>query len=164
MAKIFGINGFGKVQLGFPVNINDCDIKPFTVTTDSNYVSDAGIPFGALLTYTGVTQVYGTPDTLASITSADIAGIAVGTNVLLDRTFPEGPDGNAYPKGIAGGCLVRGEIAVKLTGDTPSEGDAVYYDVAEQAFTKSSSSTVACVGFKFSGITEGDVTVINKLY
>ena len=164
MAKIFGINGYGKVQLGFPVNINDCDIKPFTVSSNSSYVPESGIPFGALLTYTGTTQVYGTPDTLTELTSADIAGIAVGTNVLLDRTFPQSLSGDAYQSGCAGNCLVRGEIAVKLTGDTPSEGDKVYFDVSELAFTKTSTSNVECVGFKFSGITEGDVTVINKLY
>ena len=162
MGKIFGINGYGKLQLGFPVNINDCDIKTFTVAADA---PEAGIPFGALLTYGTKTQVYSTPDELDSgLTAAKVAGIAVGTNVLLDRTFPQSDNGDAFARGTSGGCLKRAEIAVKLTGDAPAEGDAVYFKVSELAFTKESSGTVALPNCIFSGVTEGNVTVVNKLY
>ena len=164
MARILGSSGFGRLAVGYPVNINDIDTKPFTVAADA---PATGIAPGALLVKTSAPNVYTTVDpagSAASYSADKMAGIALATNVKLDTVFPQSSGEVTWKRGQAGGVAVRGEIAVKLTGSAPAPGDAVYYDLAQQAFTKSSSSTIALTNMLFTGNTEGNVTVVNIRY
>ena len=160
---ILGSKGYNRLLLGRETNINQVKTKTFTV--------DASVPEGAiypgdLLIFGSKTQVYTKPDkTQAATTYANkIAGIALATNVKLDTKFPQSDVEVGFEPGQQGACVVQGEVVVKLHGNAPTEGADVYYDVANAAFTTSSSNTLQCVGYKFSGITEGNLTVVNRLY
>ena len=160
MSQIFGINGFGKLAVGYPVNINDMDIKRFTV--DSSSLD--GVAPGEPLAFT---TKYG----ILEVMSADkkLAGIAVATNVKLDTVFPQGGSVN-WKAGETGGYATRGEIAVKLDGSAPAPGAAVYYDASKKAFTTATkqsdttTDTIALTNCRFTGLTEGTVTVVDILY
>lgn len=149
---ILGAKGFNKLQLGYEINASQIKTRAFTVAaTEVN-----GILPGDLLAVTGATQVY---KKLA--TSGDkIAGIALATNVKVDPYFPQSEDGVRFLPGDKGGACIYGDVAVKLHGTAPSEGDAVYYSTTNNAFTKDSTGTIAFPGARFTGVTEGDVTGI----
>jgi hypothetical protein len=153
---ILGAKGFGKLILGYERNANQVKTRAFTVaSTETN-----GILPGDLLAVTGATQVY---KKLASTTDK-IAGIALATNVKVDRYFPQSEDGVKFDAGDKGAAVIYGDVAVKLYGTAPSEGDAVYYNLTQGAFTKDSEGNVAFPGARFTGETEGDVTVIFVQY
>lgn len=153
---ILGAKGFGKLILGYERNANQVKTRAFTVaSTETN-----GILPGDLLAVTGATQVY---KKLASTTDK-IAGIALATNVKVDRYFPQSDDGVKFDAGDKGAAVIYGDVAVKLYGTAPSEGDAVYYNLTQGAFTKDSEGNVAFPGARFTGETEGDVTVIFVQY
>lgn len=163
MARILGSSGFGRLAIGYPVNINDIDVKPFTVAADA---PADGIAPGALLVLTSTPNVLTTVDPVGSAGSYTnkIAGIALATNVKLDTVFPQSTGEVTWKRGQSGGVAVRGEIAVKLTGTAPAPGAPVYYDLANQAFTTSSSSTIALANMTFTGNTEGNITVVDIRY
>lgn len=161
MSNILGANGFGRLQLGYEVYSNDVKTKNFIVASDTEMSP------GALLIRTEETQVYTTvktTDSSSTITSDKIAGILLATNVKLDPLFPQSKDEVIFTTGDRGACVVRGEVAVKLDGTAPTEGAKVYYDAAKQAFTAQSSETIEVPNCRFSGITEGSLTVVNVLY
>lgn len=163
MAYILGTEGFGRLSAGYPVNINDVDVKPATVAMTA---PEAGVLPGSLVIFTDKPGVINTVDPLASAESLanKVAGIAVATNVKLDTVFPQSSDGVAWVRGQALGYAVKGEIAVKLTGTAPAPGAPVYYDIANGAFTATSGTNLALANMKFAGNTQGNITVVNILY
>jgi hypothetical protein len=163
MAYILGTQGFGRLSAGYAVNINDVDVKPGTVAMTA---PEAGILPGSLVVFTEQPGVINSVDPLASAESLanKIAGIAVATNVKLDTVFPQSSEEPSWVRGQALGYAVRGEIAVKLTGTAPAPGAPVYYDIANGAFTTASGNNLALANMKFSGNTQGNITVVNILY
>lgn len=161
MGQIIGVDGFKKLLRGHEVNINDIKTKTFTVATG------AEIEAGDILVYTGKTQVYKTIGTTesASTYAGKVAGIALATNVKLDRYFLQSTDDKVkFVGGEHGANVIQGEVAVTLHGAAPAEGDKVYYNVAQKAFTKTSEGMLECPRFAFAGITEGNLTVVRVLY
>lgn len=165
MSNIYGIKGFGRLAEGYPVNINDMDVKPFTVDAAA---PEAGIKPGALLIYTDTYNSFTTTDPVK--TKADyankVAGIALATNVKLDTVFPQGGSVN-WLRGQAAGCAVKGEIAVTFDGTAPKQGAPVYYDITKGAFTAAagtSNANLELTNMRFTGNTEGTLTVVNILY
>jgi hypothetical protein len=153
---ILGKDGFSKLKLGYERNVNQIETRAFTVAATET----AGILPGDLLVCTSATQVY----KKAASASDKVAGIALATNVKVDQYFPQSDDGVKFMPGDKGAVLIHGDIAVKLYGTAPVEGDAVYYDLTNHAFTKSSDGTLALPGARFTGETEGDITVIFVQY
>lgn len=161
MSSIYGINGYGRLAVGYPVNINDVDVKAFTV--DSTAV-ETGIEPGSLLVYTDKFGTVKSPDPVGSaITAGKVAGIALATNVKLDTVFPMGASVN-WKRGEALGCAVRGEVAVKIAAVTIKPGDAVYYDQANAVFTNVVASNVALPQMRFTGNVEGTMAVVDIRY
>lgn len=160
---IIGKNGFSKLLLGREININQVKTKTFTVAAN---IPNSSILPGDLLITTEKAQVYTTPSKTGSVSEYEgkIAGIALATNVKVDPLFPQSSTEVGFEKGQQGACVVEGEVAVKLTGAAPVEGAKVYYSLADAAFTATAGSNLECPGFKFSGITEGNLTVVNKVY
>ena len=158
MAKIYGASGFSQLKLGYEVNVNDTIRKTGTVHADET----EGIMPGQLLVATDVAQVYKTVDSLKSAGSFTnkIAGIALATNVKLDPLFPQSPNGVPFMPGEQVACLIQGEVAVKFTGTAPVEGAPVYFDITNQAFTSTVGSNLALSNMRFTGVTEGDLTVV----
>jgi hypothetical protein len=161
MAKIVGIDGFQRLMLGRETNINQIKTKPFRVSEKATN----GVLPGDLLIRTDTTQVYTTPSFtgLSSEYSGKVAGIALSTNVKTDVLFPQSEDEVKFTSGEAGSCVIYGEVAVSLYGVSPSEGDDVYYLPSQRSFCTSvtgSTSGFKIEGWKFSGITEGNLTVV----
>lgn len=164
MAYILGTQGFGRLAVGYPVNINDVDVKPATVAATA---PEAGIAPGTLLVLTDKPNVVTAVDPLTTAENLKnkIAGIAMATNVKLDTVFPQSNSDVKWLRGQALGCAVNGEIAVKLTGSAPAPGAPVYYDIANNAFTASAgTSNLALANMVFTGNTQGDITVVDILY
>lgn len=166
MARILGSSGFGRLAVGYPVNINDIDVKPFTVAATAPV---DGIAPGSLLVLTSTPNVLTTVDPVESAATYanKIAGIALATNVKLDTVFPQSTGEVTWKRGQAGGVAVRGEIAVTLTGTAPAPGAPVYYDIANQAFTAAAgtgNANIALTNMTFTGNTEGNITVVNIRY
>jgi len=159
MALILGKDGYNQLALGYPINVNDIKAKPFTVAQDEIN----GILPGDLLATTGTSQVY------KKATSKDdkVVGIALATNVKLDPLFPQSKGEPAFEAGIQAAYIYQGEIAVTLSGAAPAEMDEVYYETAEgsEGFTNTSSATaIALPNMVFTGITEGNLTVVRVRY
>lgn len=156
---ILGAKGFGKLILGYERNANQVKTRAFTVAaTETN-----GILPGDLLAVTGATGATQVYRKFAASTDK-IAGIALATNVKVDKYFPQSEDGVKFDAGDKGAAVIYGDVAVKLYGTAPSEGDAVYYNLTQGAFTRDSEGNVAFPGARFTGETEGDVTVIFVQY
>lgn len=154
MAYIYGVNGFTRLAAGYPVNINDCNVKPFTLANDSEPVEA-----GALLMYTAEPNIFSGVSTDAIKGDVKPAGILFATNVKLDTVFPQSDGEVKWYPGQAGGCVITGEVAVKFTGSAPTPGAKVYYDIANQAFTTSNEGVE--IPAKFTGNTQGNLTVID---
>lgn len=161
---IIGVEGYKKLQLGYELNSNDAKVKNFRVAALPTGID--GIAPGDLLVTTAKSQNYSVtdPSAAAATYTGKIAGILLATNVKVDTVFPQSSGEVLFKTGESGGCLVRGEIAVKLYGAAPAENDAVYYNLAQKAFTKTSTNNLSVPNAKFSGITEGNLTVVNLLY
>lgn len=153
---ILGTSGFGRLAKGYEINVNDIKTKTFTVAASET----TGIEGGDCLVATANAQVYASPST----TSDTVVGICLATNVKTDTTFPQSAGEVKFMPGEHGGCVISGEVAVKLHGTAPKEGAAVYYDLTNKAFTATSASTLPCPNMRFSGITEGNLTVVRVLY
>ena len=163
MAYILGTQGFGRLAVGYPVNINDVDVKPATVAANA---PEAGIAPGSLLVLTDKPGVVTSADPVSTVEGFKnkIAGIALATNVKLDTVFPQSNSDVKWTRGQALGCAVRGEIAVRLTGAAPAPGAPVYYSIADDKFTASADGNVALTNMVFTGNTQGDITVVDILY
>jgi len=154
MAKlILGQSGFDQLVLGYETNASQIKTRAFTVAASETN----GIVPGTLLACTSTSQVY------KELTSGSekIAGVALATNIKVDPLFPQSPTEVPFAAGEHASALIYGEIAVKLYGTAPVEGDAVYYDLTNKAFTKTSGGgNVEIPGARFMGKTNGNVTVI----
>lgn len=162
MGHIFGIGGFTKLALGYPVNINDVNVR--TATVDAT--AEDGIEPGALVIATEKYNSVITTDTVGEVLNYEgkVLGIAMATNVKLDPCFPQSKEGIKWMPGEALGYVTTGEVTVKLTGAAPAPNAAVYYDVANGAFTATAGSNLALTNMRFVGITEGTNTVVRVLY
>lgn len=162
MGKIIGLDGFSRLMLGREININQIKTKTFTVAQSAT----VDVLPGDLLIRTNDTQMYITPDgtktstTASSAYSGKEAGIALATNVKTDVLFPQSPTEVGFKKGEQGAVVVYGEVAVKLYGTAPKEGDDVYYNGQNRAFCGQASGDFKISDWKFSGITEGNLTVV----
>jgi hypothetical protein len=153
---ILGQAGFDQLALGYETNVSQIKTRAYTVAaTETN-----GIVPGDLLACTANTQVY---KVLTSATEK-IAGIALATNVKVDPLFPQSATEVKFMPGDHGAALIYGEMAVKLYGTAPAEGDKVYYDLTQKAFTKTSTDNVEVPGARFMGRTNGNITVIFVQY
>lgn len=153
---ILGTSGFSKLAKGYEINVNDVKTKTFTVAASET----SGIEGGDCLVATATPQVYALP----TATSDTVIGICLATNVKTDTTFPQSTGEVKFMPGEHGGCVISGEVAVKLYGAAPTEGAAVYYDITNKAFTATTDNNLACPNMRFSGITEGELTVVRVLY
>lgn len=162
MGHIFGIGGFTKLALGYPVNINDVNVR--TATVDST--AESGIEPGALVIATDTYNSVITTDALGEVASytGKVLGIAMATNVKLDPYFPQSKEGVKWMPGEAFGYVVTGEVTVKLAGAAPKPNDPVYYDVSNGAFTATKGTNLELTNMRFAGITEGTLTVVRILY
>lgn len=153
---ILGQSGFDHLVLGYENNASQVKTRAFTVAaTETN-----GIVPGTLLACTAASQVYKE----LTVSTEKIAGIALATNIKVDPLFPQSATEVAFKAGEHASALIYGEIAVKLYGTAPAEGDPVYYDLTNKAFTKTSTGNVAIPGARFMGRTDGDVTLIFVQY
>lgn len=162
MALIFGAGGYKKLQVGYETNVSDTLRRGFGV---ANSETDGILP-GDLLITTSATQVYARAK--AALTGTQkIAGVALATNVKLDPTFPMSKDGVKFLPGERGAAVIRGSIAVPLTGNAPTEGAAVYYDFTNRAFTGAAGTgnvNIPLPGARFTGRVEGNVAEIYIQY
>ena len=159
MALILGKDGYNQLALGYPINVNDIKAKPFTV--DPSEVD--GILPGDLVAATSVAQTY----KKVTAKTDKVVGIVLATNVKLDPLFPQSKKEPAFEGGTQAAVVLAGEIAVTLQGSAPAEMDDVYYETAtgSEGFTNSSSgTTIALPNMVFTGITEGNLTVVRVRY
>lgn len=159
MSLIYGKDGFKKLQSGYETQVNDSLRRSFAVASSET----AGILPGDLLLTSSAPQVY-TRAAGALQGTQKVAGIALATNVLLDVTFPQSTTEVPFRPGTRGVSLIRGSIAVPLTGTAPTEGAAVYYDYTARAFTGTVGSNIALPGFRFTGKVEGNVAEVFVQY
>lgn len=162
MGQIFGIGGYTRLAAGYPVNINDMNIRTATVNAEQ----EDGILPGQLVIATDVYNSVITTDPVGEVDdyTGKILGIAVATNVKLDPCFPQSKGGVAWLPGEALGYAVTGEISVKFTGSAPTQQQPAYYDIANGVFTTEASGTLALPNMVFSGVTQGNLTVVKILY
>ena len=162
MGQIFGIGGYTRLAAGYPVNINDMNIRTATISKEQ----EDGILPGQLVIATDVYNSVITTDSVAEVAdyTNKVLGIAVATNVKLDPCFPQSKTGTTWLPGEALGYAVTGEIAVQFTGSAPVQNQPAYYDIANGVFTTESSDTLALPNMVFSGITQGTLTVVKILY
>lgn len=160
MSLIHGKDGYKKLLVGYETQVNDSLRRAYVV---SQTQTDGILP-GDLLITTSAPQVYARPAAALS-GSQKIAGIALATNVLLDRVFPMTEGGVPFLPGIRGAAVIRGSIAVPLTGTAPLEGAAVNYDFTAKAYTGTAGAgTIALPGARFTGRVEGNVAEIYVQY
>lgn len=159
MSLIYGKDGFKKLQVGYETQVNDSLRRSFTIANSET----SGILPGDLLLTSSATQVY-THAAGALQGTQKVAGIALATNVLLDPAFPQSSTEVPFKAGTRGVALIRGSIAVPLTGTAPVEGAAVYYDTTARAFTGTAGSNIALSGARFTGKVEGNVAEIFVQY
>lgn len=162
MSLIYGKDGYNKLQSGYETNVNDTLRRSYAVAQSE---TDGILP-GDLLITTSATQTYARCKAALSGTQK-VAGIALATNVLLDPQFPQSKTDVPFKPGVRGAAVIRGSIAVPLTGNAPAEGAAVYYDFTARAYTTeagASSVNIALPGFRFTGRTEGNVTEVYVQY
>lgn len=154
---ILGASGFDKLALGYELNVSQIRTRGFTVAATES----SGIVPGDLLAVTSSPYVY---KKFANKDTDKVAGIALATNVKVDPIFAQSATEVKFEAGERGAALVQGDIAVKLHGTAPTEGAAVYYSVAQGAFTATSTDNYEVKGARFTGQTEGNVTVVYVQY
>lgn len=159
MSLIFGKDGYSKLLAGYETQVNDSLRKSFAVA----HAQTDGILPGALLITSSAPQVYSRPAAILSGTQK-VAGIALATNVLMDKQFPMTEGGTPFMPGERGAVLIRGSVAVPLTGNAPTEGADVYYDFTAKAFTATLLGNISLPGARFTGKVEGNVAEIYVQY
>lgn len=161
MGLIFGLNGYGKLLAGYPININDAVVKTGSVATDA----ENGIKPGDLLVFTDKFGVYGVVDSVKSASdyTNKIAGICMSDNVKLDTVFPQKGE-VAYMPGQGINVMTRGAVGVEITGAAPVPGAPVYYDIANGKFTTVSTSNLALPNMRFTGQVDGTLAGVEILY
>lgn len=159
MSLIYGSGGYNKLLVGYETQVNDSLRRSYMVSK----AQTDGIKPGDLLITTSAPQVYARPS--AALSGAQkVAGIALATNVLLDKQFPMSDGEVTFSPGVRGAAVIRGSVAVPLTGTAPVEGAAVYYDFTAKAFTATSTDNISLPGARFTGRVEGNVAEIYVQY
>lgn len=176
MNPLFIKNKYAGLKKGYPVYINDVTVRGYTAKPG------ADIEVGSLLVRTDTPKLYeSVQNKSAAVTDAnEITGIAMATNVQLNRAYPGGDDPTSVPGGTQGDNAFIGEIPVEFVGDAPDENAPVYLITvagtdpdALKGLVTANSTTSAALGtklllpqFKFTGLTDeaGTLTVIRKLY
>jgi hypothetical protein len=168
---------YDTLKEGYPVYINQDDIRAFTVLNTSN-----GVSFGSLLALTGTTKVYEAAENLVSGTITDansIIGVALAPNVKLNTVYPGGFGTNiGLQGGDQGDNMSKGEVAVQYFGSVPDENDPVYLitangdqPVAQLGRVSADSTSVGTEvklllpQFRFAGVNDdaNALTVLRKL-
>ncbi len=159
MSLIYGKDGYNKLQCGYETNVNDSLRRSFSVAS----AQTDGILPGDLLITGAASQVYSRP--AGALAGAQkIAGIALATNVLVDRQYPQSAGEVPFKPGIKAAALIRGSVAVPLTGNAPTEGASVYYNFTAKAFTATEAGNISLPGARFTGRVEGNVAEIYVQY
>lgn len=162
MALIYGFEGYKKLQVGYETHVNDTLRTAFAVANSET----GGIQPGDLLLTTSAPKVY-TRAKAALTGTQKVAGVCLATNVLLDPQFPQTPGELPFKPGVHAAAVLRGTLAVPFTGTAPTEGAAVYYDFTNRAFTTAAGTgnvNIALPGFRFTGVSEGNVAEIYIQY
>lgn len=148
MGLIYGKTGIPKLMVGYPTVSDKYDVGPAVLEG-----STAILP-GDVVKHGSASGAYVPASSLSSF--ADVAGIALATNVKVPTTYPAPQGPVAIQGGEAFGLLVRGFVAVEL--DTNAvlanavEGAPVYLTSAGKITTVSTNNIAT--PWKFMGITE----------
>lgn len=148
MGLIYGKTGIPKLMVGYPTVSDKYDVGPAVLEGSTPILP------GDVVKHGSASGAYVPAASLASF--ADVAGIALATNVKVPNQYPapEGPV--AIQGGEAFGLLVRGFVAVKLDASAvladAKEGATVYVTSAGKITTVSTSNIET--PWKFMGITE----------
>jgi len=156
---IIGPDGFKRLKKGYEINSNDIKVKAAIIAQPASGTVPVEVAPGDLLVTTAISGAYH-PVTAAPAANRYVIGVALATNVKVDRYFPQTPGGVKFISGDAVGVLKEGEIAVQLHGTAPFEGAPVYFDFTNKAYTATSGGNVEVPGAKFTGRTENGLTVI----
>ena len=176
MNPLFINKKYEGLKKGYPVYINTDQIRPYTAK------AGADIAVGSLLVRTAETKVYESVENKsAAVTDPnEIVGIAMATNVQLNRSYPGENNDTLVLGGTAGDNAKVGEIAVEFVGDAPVENAPVYLITVDgtdpdavKGKVTANSTTSAALGtklllpqFRFTGLTNDaeTLTVLEKLY
>lgn len=148
MGLIYGKTGIPKLMVGYPTVSDKYDVGPAVLEgTTAIYPGDVvmhGSASGAYLPASSLTNI------------AEVAGIALASNVKVPTEYPAPVGPVAIQGGEAFGLLVRGFVAVQLDADAviadAVEGATVYLTSAGKITTVSTSNIAT--PWKFMGITE----------
>ena len=149
MGLIYGKTGIPKLMVGYPTVSDKYDVGPA--------VLEGSTPIypGDVVKHGSASGAYVPASSLASF--ADVAGIALATNVKVPTTYPAPQGPVAIQGGEAFGLLVRGFVAVKLDASAvlanAKEGATVYVTTAGKLTTVSGGGNIE-TPWKFMGITE----------
>lgn len=165
---------YAQLKQGYPTVINLNTIRPFTAKVDGVL----GVEFGALLVKTTTNRVYEDAANAAAVTDPlQIVGVCEATNVKVNPFYPGSTTPIKVNGGQQGNNMEVGEIAVPFIGTAPVENSKVYMItiVGDQPAAQKGlvSSVAAAVGtetklelpqFRFTGLSEGGLAVLKKLY
>lgn len=148
MGLIYGKTGIPKLMVGYPTVSDKYDVGPAVLEG-----STAILP-GDVVAHGSASGAYVPASSLSNI--AEVAGIALATNVKVPNQYPAPAGPVAIQGGEAFGLLVRGFVAVALDADAvladAVEGATVYLTTAGKITTVSTSNIAT--PWKFMGITE----------
>ena len=149
MSLILGKDGVQKLMVGYPTVSDKYDVGPGSVE-GSNPINP-----GDVVMFGSAHGLY--KPAAATITSmAQIAGIALATNVKVPTEYPSPAGPVPFQPGEAFGLLVRGFVAIALDADAvladAKEGASVYLTSAGKATTVSTSNVLT--PWKFMGVNE----------
>lgn len=149
MGLIYGKAGVPKLMVGYPTVSDKYDVGPAVLE------GSTAIYPGDVVKHGSASGAYVPASSLSSF--ADVAGIALATNVKVPSTYPAPQGPVAIQGGEAFGLLVRGFVAVKLDASAnlanATEGATVYVTTAGKLTTVSGGGNIQ-TPWKFMGITE----------
>lgn len=148
MSLILGKDGVQKLMVGYPTVSDKYDIGPGSVEG-----SDPIAP-GDIVMHGSAHGLYKPAATISDF--AQIAGIALATNVKVPTEYPAPAGPVPFQPGEAFGLLVRGFVAIALDADAviadAVEGAPVYLTAAGKATTVSTDNIAT--PWKFMGVNE----------
>ena len=165
---------YAQLKEGYSTVINLNTIRGFTAKVDGT----DEIQFGALLVKTATNRVYESAANADAVTDPlQIVGVCEATNVKVNAVYPGVTTPITVKGGQQGNNMESGEIAVPFIGTAPVENSKVYMItvVGDQPAAQKGlvSSVAAAVGtetklelpqFRFTGLSEGGLAVLKKLY
>ena len=167
-------DSYTQLKEGYATVINLNTIRGFTALVDGT----DEIAFGALLVKTNTNRVYeSAANADAVIDALEIVGVCEATNVKVNQVYPAQTTPITVKGGQQGNNMEVGEIAVPHIGTAPTENSKVYMItvVGDQPAAQKGlvSADAASVGtetklelpnFRFTGLSEGGLAVLKKLY